>query len=298
MKANITQRRYNILTDFSRVYDFLEETYDFETLNSYLLPQFFEYAQHLIWFDYIRTHRIGLWEHEGKVVGISAYEMEIGKALLHTRKEYEFLLPDLLKWAETELAEVKDGEKSLHIWTTEKEHDKNTLLETQGYEQVYQDAITIFDYKKPFLERQLPIGFKLIDGTNIDYEKLGTCFWRGFNNKGDAPENNADGNMKVAHAPHADKSLMTIVVAPNGEYACALGMWYDERNKYAYLEPMATVPEYRRLGLGTTALMEAMKKTKVLGATYCFGGPVMDFYPLIGFEVKNHRMLWKKRFDN
>ena len=41
---NITQRRYKILIDFEKVYRFLEETYDPVTLNSFLLPQYFEYA--------------------------------------------------------------------------------------------------------------------------------------------------------------------------------------------------------------------------------------------------------------
>jgi hypothetical protein len=36
-----------------------------------------------------------------------------------------------------------------------------------------------------------------------------------------------------------------------------------------------------------------MKKTKVLGATYCFGG-VPEFYTAIGFETICHREMWKK----
>lgn len=36
---NITHRRYDILCDFHVVYRFLEETYDPNTLNSYLLPK-------------------------------------------------------------------------------------------------------------------------------------------------------------------------------------------------------------------------------------------------------------------
>jgi hypothetical protein len=31
------------------------------------------------------------------------------------------------------------------------------------------------------------------------------------------------------------------------------------KNEYAYLEPLAAVPEYRRMGLGTAALPEGMK---------------------------------------
>jgi len=132
----------------------------------------------------------------------------------------------------------------------------------------------------------------LIDGTDVDYMKLHHCWWKGFNH-GDEPDDDVDGRIFGCNAPHADISLMTIVVAPDGEYACALGMWYDERNRYAYLEPLATVPKYRRMGLAAIALTEAMKKTKTLGATYCFGG-MGDFYTAIGFETICNRELWKK----
>jgi hypothetical protein len=36
---NITQRRYKLFADFEHVHQFLTDTYDPETLNSYLLPQ-------------------------------------------------------------------------------------------------------------------------------------------------------------------------------------------------------------------------------------------------------------------
>ena len=295
--AHISPRRYNILTDFSRVYDFLEATYDRETLNSYLLPQYFEYAHHLQWFDYIRTHRMGLWEDAGELVGIVAYEMEIGTAHLHTDKGYEFLLPEMLEWAEREISIEESGKRILKVWITDKEARKQNLLRSQGYQLESSLAVTVFDYEKLFLERKLPEGFKLIDGIDVDYAKLSECYWRGFNHNEVPPAINIDGNIKCCNAPHADMSLTTIVVAPNGEYACALGMWFDEKNKYAYLEPMATVPKYRRMGLGTIALTEAMKKTKALGATYCFGGPVLNFYPVVGFEVVCQRELWKKEIE-
>ena len=43
-RMNITQRRYKLLADFGKVYSYLEDIYNIETLNGYLLPQFFEYA--------------------------------------------------------------------------------------------------------------------------------------------------------------------------------------------------------------------------------------------------------------
>lgn len=67
----------------------------------------------------------------------------------------------------------------------------------------------------------------------------------------------------------------------------------DGVNDYAYLEPLATDPKYRRMGLATIALTEAMKKTQKYGVTYCFGGN-REFYQCIGFEVVCHREKWNK----
>jgi GNAT superfamily N-acetyltransferase len=289
----ITQRRYDVLSDFHTVYSFLEATYDFETLNSYLLPHYWEYAHYLQWFDYIRAHRMGLWEDDGKLVGIAAYEMNIGIAHLHTSSEYRCLLPELLDWAEKELSASKDGKQSLGVWITSKETDKQDLLSRRGYQRVHTEPVKIFRYDNPFTERQLPEGYRIINGVGVDHAKLAESFWRGFDHDEVPPEVNIDGNVKVWNAPHARKDLMTIAVAPNGKYACALGMWVDYRNQYAYLEPLATVPKYRRMGLATIALTEAMKKTKALGARYCFGGG-REFYTAIGFEHICNREIWER----
>ena len=288
----LRQRRYKILVDFERVYRFLQATYDAETLNSYLLPQYFEYAHMHSYFDYFNTHRCGIWEDDGGIAGIACYEMKPGDCHMHTRKGYEILLPEMLAWAERELSVAANGKRSLKVWITDKEAVKQELLRANGYEMIHTEAVTTFDYTKPFSQRALPDGFALIDGTNVDYKKLHACWWKGFDH-GDEPDDDVEGRIFSCNAPRADMSLMTVVVAPDGDYACALGMEYDAVNKYAYLEPLATVPEYRGLGLAEVALTEAMKKTKALGAAYCFGG-VGKFYTAIGFEVVCKRELWKK----
>ena len=70
-------------------------------------------------------------------------------------------------------------------------------------------------------------------------------------------------------------------------------MWLDGINDFAYLEPLATDPSYRRMGFATIALTEAMKKTMKFGAKYCFGGS-REFYYIIGFETVCHREKWIK----
>jgi len=290
----ITHRRYKILVDFERVHKFLTDTYDFETLNSWLLPQYFEYAHMHSAFEYFKSHHFGMWEDDGNIVGIACFEMGMGDCHMHTHKDYKFLLPELLDWAERELFVVKDGKRSLEVKITDKEPEKRDLLKSAGYEMTYNGPCKIFPYNKSFPDRKLPEGFTLIDGTNIDYVKIHNCWWKGFDH-GDNPDEDWDGRIFGCNAPSADMSLMTVVVAPDGEYACAAGMWFDETNKYAYLEPLATVPKYRRMGLATVCLTESMKKTKSLGAKYCFVGD-REFYTSIGSEIILNDEIWKKEW--
>ena len=290
----ITRRRYKILVDFERAHKFLTETYDAETLNSFLIPQYFEYA-HMYPLDYTKTHHFGIWEDDGKIVGIACFEMNLGYCChLHTHKDYRFLTPELLEWAECELCEIKDGKRKLEIWIAGSEQDKRELLQSAGFSLSFSEPRKIFNYDKPFPERKLPEGFTLLIGNeNIDLKKLQLCFWKGFDHEGE-PDYDVDHLLFGYEAPISEK-FMTAAVAPDGEYACALGMWVDEANQYAYLEPLATVPEYRRMGLATICLVEAMKKTKERGAKYCFCGS-REFYTAIGCENLMDWELWKKEW--
>ena len=80
MKQDIKRRRYKLLVDFTMVHSFLTDIYTLDTLNSYLLPQFFEYAHTHPFFSHKLTHRFGLWENNDKLVGVACFEMNIGDA--------------------------------------------------------------------------------------------------------------------------------------------------------------------------------------------------------------------------
>jgi len=295
MKQNVNLRRYKLLADFIRVHSFLTNIYSLDTLNSYLLPQFFEYAHTHPFFNHKLTHLFGLWEDSGKLIGIACYEMDVGEGFLVTDREHTYLLPEMLVFAEKELSVIKNNKHTLSVWVTEKETDKIELLAQNGYTKVHTEPVRIFTYNKPFPDVKLPEGFTIISlEDENDYGKIHECLWKGFNH-GNNPDDDIDCRILMQSGPNFRKDLTTVIKAPNGDYACFAGMWFDEKNKYAYLEPLATVPEYRRMGLATIALTEGMKKTKALGATYCFGG-VPDFYTAIGFETICHREMWRKEW--
>jgi hypothetical protein len=279
----------------------LTDIYNIETLNSYLLPQFYEHAHTSPKFNHKLTPRFGLWEDNNDLVGIACYEMDLGECFLCTKIGYDLLLPEMVEYSEKNLAAIIENKKSLSIWLTEKEILKKSILEKMGYKKKETTPVTIFPYDKPFPNRILPRGFSVIslDDEN-DVKKIHSCLWKGFdrgNEVKDDPRNvyNVDGRILMQSGPTFRKDLTTIIKASDGEYVCYAGMRVDEKNNYAYLEPLATVPEYRRSGLATIALTEAMKKTKLLGAKYCFGGSG-KYYSSIGFETLTNIEIWKKEW--
>jgi GNAT superfamily N-acetyltransferase len=295
VKTLINRRRYKLLADFEKVSQFLDDNYNLKTLNSYLLRQFFEYAHTHPYFQHKKTHHFGLWEDENKLVALACYEMELGECFLSLREGYNHLLPEMIDYAEEELAAVIDNQKQLNVWTTDSEKEKRELLADKGYKKVYTEPITIFSYDKDFFDLDLPEGYSIFSlEEENDIKKIHSCLWKGFDH-GPKPDNNYDGRLLMQSGPNFRKDLTTVIKAPDGEYACYAGMWFDSQNHYAYLEPLATVPEHRRKGLAKIALTEAMKKTKKLGAKYCFGG-IFDFYQAIGFETICLREKWQKIF--
>jgi ribosomal protein S18 acetylase RimI-like enzyme len=202
--------------------------------------------------------------------------------------------PMMLEYSERELSKFLDDEKrSLDVYVYDYETEIKEELEKRGYKKEYAENITVFDYSKGFKEYTIPEGFSVISlEDENDFKKIHAVLWKGFDH-GDEPDNDLDCRRLMQSGPHFSKELTTIIKAPDGEYACFAGMWMDGVNDYAYLEPLATDPKYRRMGLGTIALTEGMKKTQQYGATYCYGG-AQEFYERIGFETVCQREKWTK----
>lgn len=293
MEREIKFRRYQILKDFQSVYDYLEEVYDQKNLNSYLLSSLFEYGHTHPYFDHQGAHHMGIWEDNDQIVAVVAYEMRLGEAFLSTRKNYEYLLKDMLIYAEKELSVHKNDQFELKVWIVNHEHQKRDLLKEYNYEKVYEESVNIFDYSQPFPSIELPKDYKIISlEDENDLYQIHQCLWKGFNH-GDDVDPDYEGRLLMQTGPHFRKDLTTIIKNPDGNYSTYAGMWIDQKNKYAYLEPLATIPTERKKGLGQIALIEGMKKTKQEGATYCFGGSI-DFYKNMGFKEIAKRELWKR----
>lgn len=96
--------------------------------------------------------------------------------------------------------------------------------------------------------------------------------------------------------PNFRLDLTIVMVAPTGEYVSFCGMWYEPQNHFAYVEPVATDPDYRRMGLGKAAVLEGVRRCVELGATVAYVGSGQEFYRAIGFRKNHVQECWRKEY--
>ena len=146
------------------------------------------------------------------------------------------------------MCKVIDNRRRLSVWIIDKEPQKSKILQERGYKRIHCDPVNIFTYENGFPIVDLPDGFSIISLEDAnDFKKINACLWKGSDH-GPEPDDDLECRMLMQVGPNFSKELTTVIKAPNGDYACFAGMWFNEANKYAYLEPLATIPEYRKMG--------------------------------------------------
>ena len=97
--------------------------------------------------------------------------------------------------------------------------------------------------------------------------------------------------------PTARRDLKIAVRAPNGNFVAFCGMFHESKNQFAYVEPVATDPDYRRMGLGKAAVLEGIRRCGLLGATVAYVGNDLPIYRAIGFKNLYISQCWEKKFE-
>lgn len=93
--------------------------------------------------------------------------------------------------------------------------------------------------------------------------------------------------------PNVNLNLKIAAVAPNGKFAAYCGMWFDKKVEYAVIEPVATDPDYRKMGLGKAVVLEEIKCVSELGAKLVLVGSSQQFYYSIGLRPHTTSSKWK-----
>lgn len=75
------------------------------------------------------------------------------------------------------------------------------------------------------------------------------------------------------------------------EYCAHCGIWYTH-GETAYIEPVVTIPQYRKIGLAKAVVYEALARVKDLGAKRAIVLSDQEFYYKIGFEKSSSLCSW------
>jgi len=211
------------------------------------------------------------------------------------------LKPDMLAYAEEHLAGTTDeGKRYLKAYVDDFDTEFEHMVRSRGYEKEpgSHRPMSQFVIPNPFPAIRLSEGFRLKSlADDNDLAKVDRVLWRGFNHPGEPPDDSLEGRRKMQSGPHFRKDLAIVVEAPNSAFVAFGGLWFDPVNRFGYVEPVATDPDYRRMGLGTAAVLEGIRRCGELGATVAYVGSDMPFYLAMGFERLFTLNCWIKYFS-
>ncbi len=294
---SIKVKSYKYPDDFNSVGQFLVETYLQNGKHRNWLQPRWEYMHFHPILDESSLNKIGIWKDNGKVVGVVHHEHQMGEVYFEIDQAYLFLRKEMLEYAEANLCKEEKGRKYLLVFIDETDDDFIAAAENLGFQknEKYKEPMSQLKITDPFPPINVPEGFllKSMQDEN-DLEKRARVLHRGFNHPGEPPEDGIEGTRKMQSAPNFKKDLTIVAVAPNGDFVSFCGMWYEPVNKIAYVEPVATDPNYRRKGLGKAAVLEGIRRCGELGATIAYVGTGKAFYKSMGFYEIYTQCTWKK----
>jgi len=297
-----TLRSYQNEDDYNRVDAFLIQHHLPNNADGNWLEPAWEYMNHHPYLDQSSLRRIGIWEEAGEMVAVVTYESRLGEAFFQFHPAYRHLRREMLEYAEKSLHGIsQDGRKFLHAFINDVDEEFVSLVEARGYKRDDEESrvMSQFAIPNPFPEITLPASFHLTSlAEECDWAKVHRVMWRGFDHEGEPPagEEELESRRKLFDTPNARRDLKIAVKAPNGNFVAFCGMFYEPTNRFAHVEPLATDPDYRRMGLGKAAVLEGIRRCGALGATVVYVGNELPIYRAVGFKKVYVSECWIKYF--
>jgi predicted N-acetyltransferase YhbS len=293
----ISIRSYDHAADFDAVGRFLVEVYEpGRALANWLEPRW-QYMHYHPFIEGLPLDLIGVVEEDGEMVGLVTFEHSPAFANFQTRPGHDHVKEAMFDYAVGRFGGWSHNleREVLGVFLNEFDTTLINLAKSHGFTQMpeWDEPHSRFLLDRPVEVPPLPDGFRLqsLEDEN-DLRKINAVLWRGFDHEGPPPDGEIPGREHMQRAPGFRKDLTIVVVTPEGDYASFAGMWIVPENRLAYVEPVATDPEYRRMGLGAAAVLETLRRVADLGAEVAWVGSDQDFYHAIGFTTEFRNELW------
>ena len=274
----LTMRLYQTEDDFWRIRDFLRRVF--------LANNQRQFSWHVARFDYWRWHGIAnlndgqferdvfIWESaKGELAAVLNREgsghafLQVYPGMRTTELEEEMILV-----AEEHLTRERSGRRELWIWADSQDAFRQDLLSARGYaKSQWAEHQWRRDLGIPIPPVPTPPGYT-VRSLGDGLELLERCYASGLafheNDIKTAVENRDDPTWyrNIQTAPLYRRDLDLVAIAPDGAVASFTTIWFDDVTRSAYFEPVGTVPNHQRRGLGKALISEGLRRLGRMGA--------------------------------
>lgn len=277
----LVMRKFQTDEDYWRIREFLRQVF--------LLNDRQELSWHVARFDYWRWHGIEnlgdgsleqdvfIWEAADERMAAVLTREGPGDAFLQLQPEFctPELEEEMIAVAEEHLAAPGENGREVHIWVNSSDLMTQQLLARRGYlKGNWPESQRRHRFDRQIPDAFVPAGYRV--RSLGDVEELPARSWASFRSfHPHDPRENYQGwewYLNIQRIPLYRRDLDIVAVAPTGEVASFCTIWYDDVTRSAYYEPVGTVPEHQRRGLGKAILHEGLRRLQRLGAVVAFVG--------------------------
>ncbi|ACR80496.1 MULTISPECIES: GNAT family N-acetyltransferase [Kosmotoga] len=307
----LIMRMFQEENDYWRIRNFLRQTL--------ILNELRQLNWHVARLDYWRWHVIEngdaydpvekvtyIWETpDGKIAAVLNPEGR-GDAFLHVHPAFRTkkMEEEMIAVAEKHLANsCSIGRKVLYVWAHENDDLRKGILEGRGYTKTeIRDCQHRRSLAIPIPDASVAKGYVIRAlGDEQEIPARSWASWRAFHpNEPDEKYDGWEWYHNIQKQPLYRRDLDIVAVAPEGEIAAFCTIWYDDFTRTGYIEPVGTVPEHQRRGLGKTVMLEGLRRLKRMGAVVAFVSGFSTAANALYFSVMSddHNFLvpWKKEF--
>ena len=300
---SIRMRSYDHEKDYDAVGRFLIRIYQDDPPRNWLQPRWV-YAHSHPMMQKENLDKIAIWEDDGEIVATVLYEDKVGANHAQLDPRYPGLKREMLEYAAANMAGDMKAGRGTYVCLNDRDREFGELAEELGFEPkpehtetearlIVPEAKLSTEIRAP--DNQVPDGFRLQSlADEFDIEKVHRVMHRGFNHDGEPPQDGLEDRRRKVSVPDLRRDLTIVAVSPDGNYVSFAGIWPVPGSTACMIEPVATDPDYRRMGLGKACVLESIRRCAAEGATVAYVGSGQDFYLSMGFEICGGSTAWFK----
>lgn len=189
---------------------------------------------------------------------------------------------------------IQDGSQYLQIHVDSQDKNAHEILSQRGYHRIDTPGEQEVQRRRS-LDESLPECLEIpgytIRAMGDGLELLERCYASGLGFHNDdiniarANRDQPEWYHRIQSAPLYRRDLDLVAFAADGSIASFCTIWFDDVSRTAYFEPVATVPNHQRHGLGRALMLKGLHRLKQMGCKVAFVGGYSQAANALYFSV-------------